>query len=81
MSADISYTTSYQADLQTLTEALVHTGCGERINPESLTAFQEHVEEYGYSGSHPTKENMEVRLAYNRVMDGFRALFAPVRSN
>lgn len=80
MSADISYTTSYQADLQTLTEAIEYCNCGDRINPESLTAFQEHVGEYGYSGSHPTKESMEVRLAYNRVMDGFRAMFAPVRS-
>lgn len=80
MSADISYTTSYQADLQTLTEALAHTGCGDRINPESLEALQDHIEKWGYSDSHPAKDNMEVRMAYNRVMDGFRALFAPVRS-
>ncbi len=80
MSTQETQGAGYQADLQTLTEALVHTGCGERINPESLTDFMDYTDKWGWSMSHPTKTGLEVRLAFNSVMDGFRALFAPAVS-
>lgn len=62
----------YQAPLQTVTEAVQMLGY-ERINPESLTALREALDngDFGPNGG-------VVARAYRTVMAGFRALLAPV---
>ena len=68
-------TTAIQTDLGLVTQAVQMLG-HTHINPESLTALIDHTDEWGWHSLNAQFPG--VRQAYIRVMDSFRALFAPV---
>lgn len=66
--------TEIQTDLDLVTKAVQTLG-HTHINPESLTALIDHTDEWGW---HSLNEKFPgVRQAYIRVMNSFRAMFAP----
>lgn len=70
-------TTDYKPDLELVTQAVKNLGY-TRICPEALEELQQFTRLNGWERVVEGTQGFAMRQAYNRVMDGFRALFAPL---
>jgi hypothetical protein len=67
----------YRPDLDLVTQAVKNLGY-THICPEALEELQEFTRLNGWERVVEGTQGHAMRQAYNRVMDGFRAMFAPL---